>query len=75
MDAYYFPHEPSHVIPHGITVSKKPELSDGDLECTEYLWGHVSLTFVDADNFTADEREAAYRAWMTRRVEQRCRKK
>ena len=48
--------------PGGITVSKSPQLPDGDFRITEYCWD-VSLWFVDRDRFTADERQAAYMAF------------
>ncbi len=46
--------------PAGLTVSKQSQLPDGDFHLTEYCWGRVSLWFVDADEFTADERQNAY---------------
>ena len=48
----------------GITVSKKATLPSGDFEMTEYIFqrfGYVSLWFVDDDEFTANERERAYK--------------
>lgn len=50
--------------PAGITVSRSEELIDDIFAITEYVWGDVSLWFVDSDNFTADEREAAYIAFL-----------
>ena len=49
--------------PAGITVSRRRKLPQGDFRITEYCWGTTSLWFVEADNFTDDEREAAYRHW------------
>ena len=49
---------PDH--PAGITVSKHETLPVGDFQITEYTWDSVSLWFVDADRFTADERQLAY---------------
>ena len=49
----------------GVTVSKKPTLPDGDFGITECIFrqcGYETLWFVDADTFTARERQAAYRA-------------
>lgn len=48
--------------PAGVTVSKRPELPDGDFRITEYKWGHQALWFVDADKFTASERQKAWHA-------------
>lgn len=50
--------------PAGITVSKREKLPDGDFLLTEYCWGSVSLYFVDADEFNADERQAAYHTYL-----------
>ena len=50
--------------PAGITVSKREELPHGDFRITEYTWGGVTLWFVDADEFTPDERQAAYEAFV-----------
>lgn len=52
----------------GITVSKRDTLPDGDFGITEYVWrdwGYEALWFVDADKFTATERQAAYTAMAT----------
>ncbi len=57
---YFFPRCASDKHPAGVTVSKKRQLPQGGI--TEYTWGTTSLWFVDADEFTADEREAAYRS-------------
>lgn len=46
--------------PGGVTVTKHGELPRGDFAITEFCWGDVSLWFVDADNFSANERQAAY---------------
>lgn len=46
--------------PGGCTVSKRSTLPAGDFQITEYSWGKDSLCFVDADNFTEAERQAAY---------------
>lgn len=43
--------------PEGFTVSKRKRLPPGDFRITEYLWGEFALWFVDADNFTEDERK------------------
>ena len=45
--------------PAGVTVSKRRRLPDGDFGLTEYKWGHQALWFVDADRFTANQRQAA----------------
>tara|TARA_Y100000034_G_scaffold6676_1_gene7347 strand:- start:6529 stop:6798 length:270 start_codon:yes stop_codon:yes gene_type:complete len=49
--------------PAGTTVSKKAQLPAGDFRITEYCWGKVTLWFVDADQFTADQRQASYLAY------------
>ncbi len=46
--------------PAGVTVSKCSKLPDGDFRITEYCWGDVPLWFIDADEFSADERQDAY---------------
>lgn len=50
--------------PAGTTVSKQPELPAGDFRITEYKWPRMTLWFVDADRFTADERQAVYESCM-----------
>jgi hypothetical protein len=50
--------------PAGVTVSKKPALPKGDFGITEWIWGPTVLWFVDDDEFTADERQAAYEGVM-----------
>ena len=50
-------------VPAGVTVSKRFALPDGDFTITEYSWGKLTLWFVDSDEFTADERKAAVRAY------------
>ena len=61
---YYFTRLPNDGNPGGITVSKQETLPAGDFRITEYRWGRewsgASLWFVDADRFTADERQEAY---------------
>jgi hypothetical protein len=59
----FYPRVATADAPGGITVSKQGELPAGDFGLTEWVWGEVSLWFVDADRFTADEREEAYRAF------------
>jgi len=61
---YFFPREKDGDNPAGVTVSKRANLPRGDFGVTEYSWGELSLWFVDAHKFTADEREAAYRAFV-----------
>ncbi len=46
--------------PGGVTVSKRETLPAGDFGITEYCWPDRSLWFVDSDNFTANERQAAH---------------
>lgn len=58
---YFFPREPYQGNPGGITVSKNPELPEGDFQITEYSWGRRSLWFIDGDRFTGRERAMAYR--------------
>lgn len=49
--------------PAGVTVSRTGKLPTGDFRITEWCWPDgVTLWFVDGDNFTEDERQAAYRA-------------
>lgn len=55
--------------PAGITVSKKRNLPEGDFRITEYIWGAVTLWFVNDDKFTPDERQAAYEAFCASRRE------
>lgn len=57
--------------PGGVTVSKSATLPKGDFIIAEYKWPrafsyppYVSLWFVDADNFTAHERQQACGAWL-----------
>lgn len=50
--------------PAGLTVSKNEKLPPGDFRITEYKWPDVVLWFVDADEFTADERELAAEAYL-----------
>ncbi len=45
-----------------VTVSKREELPEGDFEITEFKWNRTVLWFLDDDNFTDDERQAAYEA-------------
>jgi len=54
------PREATKTCPAGLTVSRKSKLPDGDFRITSYSWGRVKLWFVDADKFTADERQMAY---------------
>jgi hypothetical protein len=54
--------------PGGVTVSRSKELPAGDFGITEYFWGDTSLWFVDDDNFTDDERQAAYERHVTRNM-------
>ncbi len=60
---YFFPRGGDNP---GLTVTKRDELPEGDFGITEYTWsdwGYATLWFVDADEFTANERQAAYRAY------------
>lgn len=70
MSRYHFwPREAGPGDPGGTTVSKAPQLPAGDFTITSYTWGPIvgryppelSLWFIDADNFTEAEREAAFR--------------
>lgn len=63
-EVFLFDRIASEDAPAGYTVSKFSTLPAGDFEITEYQWGKVILWFVDADNFSADEREEAFRGWM-----------
>ena len=46
--------------PAGVTVSRRKELPPGDFVIDEFSWGDLTLWFVAADDFTADERQAIY---------------
>ena len=61
---YYFPRNPEPGKPAGLTVSKTASLPDGDFLLIEYTLGGALLCFVDSQNFTADERQAAYCGFM-----------
>jgi hypothetical protein len=50
--------------PAGWTVSKRDPLPAGDFRINEFGWGQVSLWFVAADRFTAEERQEAYHAFL-----------
>ena len=56
----YFDRDETTTLRAGVTVSRKLKLPKGDFKITEYIWGTVSLWFVDKDRFTADERQEAY---------------
>lgn len=58
--AYIFIREANGDDPGGYTVSKRSTLPEGDFQITEYRWGKDLLCFVDTDNFTEAERQAAY---------------
>lgn len=51
------------ICPAGTTVSKSESLPEGDFSITEYRWGYIRLWFVDADKFTARQRNKAYLAY------------
>lgn len=57
---YFYP--PPTGLP-GMTVSKLPELPAGDFDLDEYEGDGFKLWFVRCDNFTADERQAAFEAF------------
>lgn len=46
--------------PAGFTISKTEALPEGDFRVTEFTWGNFTLWFIDQQEFTADERQAAY---------------
>lgn len=64
--AYFHQRQATKEVPCGWTVSRKESLPSGDFRITEYRWGPISLWFVDADEFTADERQAAYWAYVSK---------
>jgi hypothetical protein len=70
MDYYCFHvRAESEGTPEAITVSKTYDLPEGNFGITEYIWGDIRLWFVDADEFTADERQQAlaiYVRWRER---------
>jgi len=61
---YFYPRQAHGENPAGITVSKRDALPAGEFGITEYLWGGVTLWFVDQDECTADERQSAYYAFL-----------
>lgn len=61
---YFFEREATEELESGWTISKKPKLPEGDFRINEYKWCSLSLFFVDKDNFSADERQAAYIAFV-----------
>lgn len=63
MKFYFSERIPSDEDPGGVTVSKNHPLPTGDFGLTEYIWPDVVLWFVDLDNFTSRELEAARRAF------------
>ena len=66
---YYLARQADGENPAGLTVSKNDELPEGDFKLTEYCWGwgeaSVSLWFVDADDFSEDERQLAFQMFLT----------
>lgn len=70
---YVFPREADAETPAGLTISKNPELPKGLFELDEYHWevGDITLWFLAQDEFTADEREFAYRKALTIVIEER----
>ena len=62
MNFYFFEREVTEDCEAGFTVSKKADLPEGDFSITEYSWHYNKLWFVDKDEFTANERQAAYLA-------------
>lgn len=65
MTIYFFERLESEYYPAGLTVSKNDVLPDGDFLITEFSWGGCTLWFIDADEFTDDERQTAYEAVIT----------
>lgn len=57
---YYFPRRANPGLAAIIIVSKTEPLPDGYFRLVEHTWGPVSLWFIERQNFTADERQAAY---------------
>lgn len=62
-DVYFHPRVSSDGFPGGWTVSRNEHLPDVRFRITEYRWPDIVLCFVDADGFSADERQAAYKAF------------
>ena len=60
---YFFPRLADGDNPAGVTVSKTKALPAGEFSLSEYIWGPIHLWFIDAQNFTEDERQAAYHAF------------
>ena len=59
---HLFPRMAEGDTPAGITISKHDTLPAGDFQLDEWIWPDLALWFVAADDFTADERQAVYRA-------------
>jgi len=68
---YFYEREEDGGVPAGLTVSKRENLPDGDFRITEHTWPSLTLWFLDDDEFSADEREGAYRAFLVRAMEAR----
>ena len=60
----FTPRMPCGAVPGGMTVHKTPLPKQGDFTITEYLWGETALWFVDADDFSDDERQEAYETFL-----------
>jgi hypothetical protein len=59
---YVFAREAYKGAPAGLTVTKHEALPVGEFGLTEYTWDDLDLWFVDGDEFSDDERQAAYEA-------------
>ena len=64
MNFYFHQRLATPDIPEGYTVSKTETLPKGDFKINEYIWPNLTLWFVDIDDFTDDERETAYLAYL-----------
>ncbi len=62
MKFHFFERKADSETEAGWTVSKKPELPNGDFQITAFHWPNITLWFVDKDKFDIDERQYAYYA-------------
>jgi hypothetical protein len=68
---YFFERLPDGLNPAGITVSKTPQLPEGGFKIDEFSWPAGSLWFIADHDFTADERQAAFDAFLKAQKETR----
>ena len=61
MKFFYFERQQVGPNPAGVTVSKTAELPSGVFQLDEFCWPDATLWFITDQEFTADERQEAYR--------------